>query len=95
MDGARILAALSIAAGTAAAARAEPTNAEIAALESGNPHSVDFALRDVGSRPLTKDEFDTLEIGNPHSVDYKSRPSHAATNEEIRSLETGNPDAVK
>jgi len=48
----------------------------------------------VGSRPLTKDEFDTLEIGRA-SVDYKSRPSHAATNEEIRSLETGNPDAVK
>jgi len=57
---------------------------------------VDFASRDVGSRPLTEEELDALEIGNPDSVNFANRPiaSHAATNEEIRSLETGNPDAV-
>jgi len=90
-----LTAALSITA-VSLAAPAEPTEAEIAVLESGNPHSVDFASRDVGSRPLTEEELDALEIGNPDSVNFANRPiaSHAATNEEIRSLETGNPDAV-
>ena len=91
-----LIAALTITAVASAAARAEPTDAAIAVLESTNPHSVDFALRDVGSRPLTTDELDSLEIGAPDSIDYANRPiaSRPATNEEIRSLETGNPDAV-
>ena len=90
-----LIAALAITAASLGA-RAEPTEADIAALESANPHSVDFASRDVGSRPLTTDEVDALEIGNPDSIGYANRPisSHAVTNEEIRSLETGNPDAV-
>ena len=90
-----LIAALSIVAGTSAAAHAGPTAAEINVLESGNPHSVSFPVRDIGSRPVTKDELDSLEIGNPHSVNYAKRPALAATNEEIRSLETGNPDAVR
>jgi len=90
-----LIAALTVTA-VSMAARAEPTETEIAVLESANPHSVDFASRDVGSRPLTEEELDALEIGNPDSVNFANRPiaSHAATNEEIRSLETGNPDAV-
>jgi hypothetical protein len=90
-----LIAVLSISA--AAAARAA-TNEEVASLETGNPHSVDYARRNAGSRPVTKSSnLDDLEIGNPHSVNFKNRPisSHNPTNEEIDSLETGNPDAVK
>jgi len=91
-----LIAALTITTAGSLAARAAPTDAAIAVLESANPHSVDFAQRDVGSRPLTKDELDALEIGIPDSTQYANRTisSHAATNEEIRSLESGNPDAV-
>ena len=92
-----LIAALAVAAGTSAAVYAAPTEAEVAALESGNPHSVDFALRDSGSRPATKDDLQALESDNPHSVDFAKRTisSHRPTNEELRALETGNPDAVR
>ena len=92
-----LIAALSITAPIAAAAHAAPGKTEIAVLESANPHSLDFASRDTGSRPLTKDEIYSLEAGNPHSVDYANRPvsRHAPTNDELRLLETANPDSVK
>jgi hypothetical protein len=89
-----LIAALSISAATTAAAHAA-SEVEIAVLESANPHSVDFASRDTGSRLPTKDELEWLEVGNPHSVKYANRRVSAATNQELRSLETGNPDAVK
>src|SRR2546427_6799061 len=105
-----LIATVAITAAASAAARAGPKDdskqvreparlqpeSGIAALESGNPHSVDFALRDIGSRSPTSEELDALEIGDPNSIDYPKRPigSHAATNEELRSIETGNPDAV-
>jgi len=89
-----LIAALSIVAGTSAAAHAGPNAGEIEVLESGNPHSVKFPVRDTGSRPVTKDDLESLETDNPHSVNYSKRTSHAATNEEIRSLETGNPHSV-
>jgi hypothetical protein len=98
-----LIAAFAITA-VSAVARAEPAGgsnpaqaqAGIDVLESGNPHSLDYGIRDVGSRPLTQDELDSLEIGNPDSIDYGNRPigAHGATNEEIRALESGNPHSV-
>ena len=48
------------------------TNDELNALETGNPHSVDFGSR-ATPRRSTNDEIDASETGNPHSVDFRSR----------------------
>ena len=71
------------------------TNDEINALETGNPHSVDFASR-ATPRRSTNDEIDASETGNPHSVDFSSRmaPRHWATKDEINAAESGSPDSV-
>src|SRR6266478_1511976 len=71
------------------------TNDEINALETGNPHSVDFRNR-VTPRRSTNDEIDAGETGNPHSVDFKSRvaPRRWATTDEINAAESGSPDSV-
>ena len=90
-----LIAALCVAAASAAA-NAGDDKVQVAMLESGNPHSVEFARRSVARSPATSDDVEALEIGNPHSVNYGNRPAaQAATNEQIRSLEIGNPDAVK
>ncbi len=97
--------ALSTAFGAACAA-GSPTNSdarphsslndEINALETGNPHSVDYANRAIPRHSPTNDEINALETGNPHSVDYANRaiPRHSPTNEEINATETGNPHSV-
>src|SRR5712671_1606932 len=71
-------------------------NDEINALETGNPHSVDYRNRVIPSHSPTNDEINALETGNPHSVDYPNRaiPRHSPTNEEISAAETGNPHSV-
>ena len=71
------------------------TNDEINALETGNPHSVDFRNR-ATPRRSTNDEIDAGETGNPHSVDFKSSvaPRHWATKDEINAAESGSPDSV-
>ena len=71
------------------------TNDEINALETGNPHSVDFRNR-VTPRRSTNDEIDAGETGNPHSVDFKSSvaPRHWATKDEINAAESGSPDSA-
>jgi hypothetical protein len=48
------------------------TNDEITALETGNPHSVDFRNRVVPRRWATKDEINAAESGSPDSVGNKS-----------------------
>src|ERR1700730_4316804 len=45
------------------------TNDEINALETGNPHSVDYRNRVIPSHSPTNDEIGAAETGNPHSVD--------------------------
>jgi len=71
------------------------TNDEIDALETGNPHSVDFRNR-VTPRRSTNDEIDAGETGNPHSIDFGSRvtPRHWATKDEINAAESGSPDSI-
>jgi hypothetical protein len=72
------------------------TNDEINALETGNPHSVEYRNRVIPSHSPTNDEINALETGNPHSVDYGNRaiPRHSRTNDEINAGETGNPHSV-
>ncbi len=71
------------------------TNDEVNALETGNPHSVDFGSRAIPRR-ATNDEIDAGERGNPHSVDFGSRvaPRRWATKDEINAAESGSPDSV-
>src|SRR6267378_843741 len=47
------------------------TNDEINALETGNPHSVDFRNRATPRHWATKDEINAAESGSPDSVDNK------------------------
>jgi len=84
--------ALSTAFGVARAAGSPTTpthgtlrlNDEINALETGNPHSVDYRNRVIPSHSPTNDEINALETGNPDSVDYPNRaiPRHSPTNDE-------------
>jgi hypothetical protein len=71
------------------------TNDVVNALETGNPHSVDFGSRAIPRRS-TNDEIDASETGNPHSVDFRSRvaPRRWATKDEINAAESGSPDSV-
>src|SRR6267378_4069021 len=76
--------ALSTAFGAARAA-GSPTNSdarphsslndEINALETGNPHSVDYPNRAIPRHSPTNDEISAAETGNPRSVDYRKRAS--------------------
>ncbi len=77
-------------------ARHSSLNDEINALETGNPHSVDYRNRVIPSHSPTNDEINALETGNPDSVDYPNRaiPRHSPTNDEINALETRNPHSV-
>jgi hypothetical protein len=92
-----LIATLSILAATAGAHAAPGKESKLDALESGNPHSVSYGSRDVGSRKLTQEDLDSLESGNPNSVNYANRPvpGRGPTNEELQALESGNPDAIK
>src|SRR6267154_2323179 len=79
--------------GQARAQAGSRTNDEVNALETGNPHSVDFGSRAIPRR-ATNDEIDAGETGNPHSVDFASRvaPRRWATKDEINAAESGSPD---
>ncbi len=52
-----------------------PTNEEINALETGNPHGVNYRNREIPRRSPTNDEINTAETGDPNSVDNKDRRS--------------------
>ena len=71
------------------------TNDEVNALETGNPHSVDFGSRAIPRR-ATNDEIDAVRVARLASVDFGSRvaPLRWATKDEINAAESGSPDSV-
>jgi len=83
-----LIAALTLTAAAFSAARADPmpgskeacesveskTTDQIDALQSGNPHSVHFTIRQISSRHSpTNDEINAAEAEDPNSVDYPNR----------------------
>ena len=46
-----------------------PTNAEIDAAETGNPHSVDFKNREISNHKPTNEEIEAGEKGNPDAIE--------------------------
>ena len=93
-----LVAALALSAATIAGrADANPTNDQVNAGEAGNPHSVDYANRQVPRAAGTNAELKELEAGNPHSVDYANRqaPRPSPTKAELSAVEAGNPHSVE
>ena len=77
--------------------RARPsTNEEVSALETDNPHSVEYQKRMASKHSPTNDEIDADETDNPNSVDNPTRMTsqHHTTNDEINAGERGNPDRI-
>ena len=82
-----MIAALTLAAAAFSAARADPmpgskegcesveskTTDQIDALQSGNPHSVHFTIRQISRHSPTNDEINAAEAEDPNSVDYPNR----------------------
>jgi hypothetical protein len=69
-----------------AGARHSSTNDEINALETGNPHSVDYRNRSI-PRQSTNDEINASETGNPHSVDSNKGQQRAPTDSSSPAVE--------
>jgi len=91
--GAGIACATSDAAGSSRSSANNPTNAEIDALETGVPASVDYPNRPIDPHSPTNAEINAAETGNPDGLGYQNRPALDGTheNEDWESLESGNP----
>ena len=71
-----------------------PTNDEIDAAETGNPHSTDYAKRKISKHSPTNAEIDAAETGVPASTDYGNRPkpeTDGNANAEWRALDADLP----
>jgi hypothetical protein len=72
-----------------------PTNAEINAAETGNPHSVDYRNRAISSHSPTNDEINAAETGSPelgYLNDQQRLPPDDNWQAEWQALELGSPD---
>jgi hypothetical protein len=91
--GAGIACATSDAAGSSRSSANNPTNAEIDALETGVPASVDYPNRPIDPHSPTNAEINAAEAGNPDGLGYPNRPALDGTheNEDWELDEAGNP----
>src|SRR3954468_5496576 len=91
--GAGIACATSDAARSSRSSANNPTNAEIDALETGVPASVDYPNRPIDSHSPTNAEINAAETGNSDGLDYQNRPALDGThaNEDWELDEAGNP----
>jgi len=91
--GAGIACATSDAASSPRSSAQNPTNAEIDALETGVPASVDYPNRPIDPDSPTNAEINAVETGNPEDVGYPNRPvlDNTHANEGWELDEAGNP----